>query len=144
MNGIPCPHVIACCNRLKLKANQFVSDWYKKDKYLLTYDQALECHRGQEMWVNYQGKKLEAPVMRCRPGRPRRNRFKCRDEIQRVSKDKERLKRTGKIMHCRNCQSAGHNVRTCPKRVDGASTSNKSVSYAFSSYLFNFLVTILI
>lgn len=119
LNGIPCPHVIACCPKAGLQPVDVVSDWYKKEKYLLTYEKPLECTRGPEMWVNYEGEKVEAPVMRCKPGRPRVNRFKCRDEIVKIPNGKAKLTKIGVTMHCGNCKSSTHNIRTFPTKGNG-------------------------
>lgn len=116
LNDIPCQHAMACARQYGFQPATLVSDYYSKDKYIKTYEPLLECTRGPEMWNDYAGEKIEAPVMKSKRGRPKVKRYKCRDEIRRVSKTKTVLSRKGITKHCTICKSESHNKRTCPNK----------------------------
>ncbi|GLT87282.1 hypothetical protein SLE2022_053720 [Rubroshorea leprosula] len=68
------------------------------------------------MWNNYDGEKLQPPMMKRRSGRPRNKRRKPKcGEPQKFKKGMLTvLSRHGRKMHCKLCGNEGHNKRGCP------------------------------
>lgn len=117
LTGVPCAHLVRCCLHKGWEPEDFISPYVKKYMYRLAYERPIEVTRGREMWANYSGPKLEPPIFKRRPGRPKKNRIPSTGELRRdkggrkfawVSKD-------GIKMRCSHCQVQGHNMRTCPK-----------------------------
>lgn len=122
LSGIPCEHVVSCAHIRKRKVEEFVSKYYKWDNYVAAYGTPIECTKGLEMWYDYKGERSEPPLMKRRPGRPRRNRIKPKGgEIK-----KTKVRGHERVMHCSSCGGEGHNRRGCP--------SNKSSDQADKSF----------
>ena len=50
LNGIPCPHAVACISHKDEEPEDWVSEWYKKEMYLKTYAYQIFAIRNQEEW----------------------------------------------------------------------------------------------
>lgn len=116
LSGIPCQHALACVKQHGCKPEDLVSPYFTTEMYIKTYQDELECTRGPEMWSNYDGEKVEAPVMVCGPGRPRKTRFKCRGEVKKVGRNKTVMSRVGQKLRCSVCRSEMHTKRKCPHK----------------------------
>lgn len=64
------------------------------------------------MWPETSNPKVEPPVVRKMPGRPRKNRKNELGEVPSSGK----LPKRGKTMSCSACKSKNHNIRTCPNK----------------------------
>lgn len=132
LSGIPCQHVACCANDRGRKVEEFVSDYYKIDKYLAAYGTPLECTRGSDMWDDIEGEKPEPPVMKRRPGRPRKNKMKPKGgEIKKTKVKGARVEvwsGHGRVMHCSECGGEEHNKRGCPKKGQSNSTNTAGES----------------
>ncbi|CAN1156141.1 hypothetical protein LINPERHAP2_LOCUS20779 [Linum perenne] len=120
LSGIPCVHAIASASYLR------------KDIYYWTDKAYTTCHAreaygfggipalpGQQAWEQADGLEIRPPMTRLMPGRPKKNRRKEMQELEvRPAKNGAGtvIRRKGIVMHCRNCNSRGHNARRCPNK----------------------------
>lgn len=106
--GVPCAHLARSC---------IDKGWKVEDFVRAAYEQPIECTRGSEMWEDYAGPKLEPPVFKRRPGRPKKNRIPSTGEIRKGQGGNKfaYLSRHGRKMRCGHCRVQGHNTRSCPK-----------------------------
>ncbi len=74
----------------------------------------------QEQWIPTQHDKLEPPVSRVAPGRPKKVRKRQVDD-RRDPKNPNRMRKFGARMKCSMCKGRGHNKRACPMRSTQAS-----------------------
>ncbi|GKU89134.1 hypothetical protein SLEP1_g3316 [Rubroshorea leprosula] len=116
LSGVPCPHALACIRYKRWRVKHYISDFYKKEKYLAAYAYPLQCIRkGTKAWKAVGEEELLPPPVRSMPGRPRRKRRRHKGEPQRMKKRKLRkLTGKGRKMTCKVCGNEGHNRRTCP------------------------------
>ncbi|XP_065851814.1 uncharacterized protein [Euphorbia lathyris] len=110
LKGIPCAHVVAALHKQNLDPINFVSHWYRKEKYGLTYGHFIQPVLNMKMWPSSTNPPIHPPEIRKMPGRPKKNRRKDRDEIKKIGK----LSRRGATMTCTNCKNQGHNRKGCP------------------------------
>lgn len=118
LTGVPCAHVCRCCLERGWDPEDYVSPYLRKDKYILAYQRPIDCTRGPEMWEDYQGPKLEPPIFKRRPGRPKKNRIPSTGEVKTGTSKGSKfawLGREGTRMRCGNCNELGHNIRGCPR-----------------------------
>ena len=50
LTGIPCAHAVAAIHDRRMQPLHFVSHYYTREKYLQTYELALEALRGEDYW----------------------------------------------------------------------------------------------
>lgn len=114
-----------------MNVEDLVSEFYKRNKYTLTYGTPMDCTRGTEMWSNAEGEQLLPPVARRLPGRPTKNRKKDNDEPIKVKKGvAAKVTKEGKTTTCSRCGELGHNRRGCPKKPEGEDTFQKGTAAA--------------
>jgi hypothetical protein len=79
----------------------------------------------EDQWVRIGQDKMDPPVVKAVPGRPKKVRRRGLDE----PRNPYFIRKGGVIMRCSKCKSVGHNTRTCPKRktVSTPSSSRTSV-----------------
>ncbi|WOL00940.1 hypothetical protein Cni_G09653 [Canna indica] len=70
--GIPCKHVISCIAWMKDGPDKYVSDFYKREAYLKTYEHFMEPLRGKEAWPNVEGPHVLPPVVKNMLDRPKK------------------------------------------------------------------------
>ncbi|KAK1400714.1 hypothetical protein POM88_000319 [Heracleum sosnowskyi] len=101
----------------------FVSDFFKRDRYLQSYSQPLEAIKGDEFWEFQTTDPLLPPdipkKLRGRPKKLRRreeweggNRIRASQPIHQGS-DILRYTTT-RVMHCSVCGATGHRKNKCP------------------------------
>lgn len=127
LTGIPCAHAIAAIHDRRHRPVDYISDYYKRDKYLAAYSHSLEAIKGEEYWEIHSTDELLPPdIPKKLRGRPKRLRRKEQWEggnrsqampnivdgpvIQRFSN-----KRT---MHCSLCGDSSHRKTNCPTKGD--------------------------
>ena len=42
LSGLPCSHAIACIFKLGKYAEEYVPDWFRKDRYLVAYSEYIK------------------------------------------------------------------------------------------------------
>ncbi|GLU04917.1 hypothetical protein SLE2022_220450 [Rubroshorea leprosula] len=115
LSGVPCPHALACIRYKRWSVDDYISDFYKKEKFLAAYAYPLQCIRkGTKAWKVVGEEELLPPPVKSMPGRPRKKR-RHKGEPQKIRRGKLRkLTGRGRKMTCKVCGSEGHNRRTCP------------------------------
>lgn len=84
----------------------YVHTCFTIDVYKKAYSFGLQAINGERMWPKGIGYPVEPPKDRKMSGRPKKKRRRNKDEIDPANPNK--LKRTGIVMTCRNCNQQGH------------------------------------
>ncbi|XP_050238220.1 uncharacterized protein LOC126687706 [Mercurialis annua] len=126
LKGIPCAH--ACCAMARLKKNpdHYVSHWYSKETYLKSYAKFIQPVRGRKLWPQLNYPTILPPVIAKKPGRPKKNRRKDKDEPQKPTFGK--LSKKGVGMTCTLCKGQGHNKKSCNLRSRGSAQASVNVA----------------
>ena len=114
LTGIPCIHGIASIHYMKHSVEDYVDDFFKKDRYLNAYCYALVPLNGPSMWQEINENPVLPPPFRKMPGRPKVTRKKAPEENQNANRNK--LSRHGVSMRCKLCFELGHNKRGCLRK----------------------------
>lgn len=121
--GIPCQHAIAAIHSRRHQPTSYVFDYYKRDKYLATYNNFLEAMKGEEYWDFHSTDILLPPdipkKLRGRPKKLRREDWEGGSRSQTQAAKSVLLQRftNKRVMHCSNCRQAGHMVGKFPTRT---------------------------
>ncbi|XP_052620834.1 uncharacterized protein LOC128126766 [Lactuca sativa] len=110
LSGLPCVHACTAINHTHQNLLDYVSDWFKKEKYQLTYNASIVPLNGINLLVKTPYDKLLPPKERRMPGRPSIKRKRDKNEKQTKYPT---VSGKGKIKKCHNCLQEGHNARTC-------------------------------
>ncbi|KAH7857443.1 hypothetical protein Vadar_012735 [Vaccinium darrowii] len=121
LSSIPCIHAIAALNFLDYDIYDYVHDCYKVDTYPKIYSNLMNPINGRELWPPTYNPTLVPPDVEKRLGRPKKARRREPDEPS----DPTKLGKKGIKMTCRLCGKVGHNVRTCKKKTDAATTGGE-------------------
>lgn len=123
LTGIPCSHVIACSNWLRMPCEELVDPILKKGVYLAAYSGSIKPIRGERHWDKVEFPLLP-PNIKVGAGRPRKMRKKAPHERE----DKAgKLSKHGIQMTCSLCKGKNHNKRGCPThKNNGPATASTS------------------
>ncbi|GJR71706.1 transposase, MuDR, MULE transposase domain protein [Tanacetum coccineum] len=134
LSEIPCGHVIAVTRFLRLTdCVQYVSDWFKKDKYQGTYAESIHFLGDMQEWEfpSHIHPAIPPRMDNPQPGRPKNtNRIKSQGEEPRS-------------IHCSRCKQDGHKRDNCkisivnePRVNDQPAFyhQNQSYDHNFQSY----------
>ncbi|KAL4284915.1 hypothetical protein GQ457_16G025650 [Hibiscus cannabinus] len=121
LSGIPCCHAICAMYQENKRPEDYVSNWYSKEKYLAAYNHVLQPVRGKIFWPKTSGP-IQPPLVRTLPGRPKKKRKKDKDE------PKKGKTNPVKQMHCTNCRQPGHNKLSCLTKMSQGTTQNVASS----------------
>ncbi|XP_019178873.1 PREDICTED: uncharacterized protein LOC109174035 [Ipomoea nil] len=118
LSGMPCSHSICAIFHKGHQPDQYIHEWYSKERYLKTYHEVIQPINGEQFWPRTEGDEIHAPVPRKMTGRPKKKR-KLEDNEKNKDKTKmsseiSKLSRKGRIMTCQICKGKGHNKRFCP------------------------------
>ncbi|PKU62284.1 hypothetical protein MA16_Dca027602 [Dendrobium catenatum] len=107
---LPCSHVVCCLAMLRRSHFDYVSPYYTRTNYKLSYSGEFHHIPNKEEWgennPNTSMIPLLPPNYRRRSGRPRTNRYRNTMD--------EAPPRSNRV--CRACHLAEHNRATCPTR----------------------------
>ncbi|CAI9299450.1 unnamed protein product [Lactuca saligna] len=110
ISGIPCVHAQAAIMYTQQDPVSYISSWFSKEKYMLTYGCNILPVNGSNMWVEAPYPKPLPPIERRMPGRPaikrKRHVSEHEDKFSQVSSK-------GITVQCTNCQQKGHNKVSC-------------------------------
>ena len=125
LTGIPCSHALAAIYNRRHQPNDYVSNFYKRDKYLASYSYPLQALKGVDYWEFY-GEDVMLPpeIPKKLRGRPKRLRRKEEWEGGTQGKKgntEEKVQRwsSKRVQHCSNCKKAGHRKPKCPDLQTG-------------------------
>ena len=102
---------MACIWHKQQDQIEYVSPWYKKEKYIKTYEHIICVVRPQEQWRRSPNRPIAIPKQMTQPGRPKRLRRLKHDEI--IPPSHMTMRRVGRPMTCLSCGQQGHNTRSC-------------------------------
>lgn len=112
---IPCSHVIAVCNLMRLDPRSYFSKYWTVDVSLKMYgSKTFRPVRDQPYWLPYNGQRIL-------PNRDRL-RGKGRPKVTRIRNEMDEWVESRPAQTCGLCGQQGHNRRSCG-RVGGPSTS---------------------
>ncbi|XP_074357152.1 uncharacterized protein LOC141696904 [Apium graveolens] len=130
IKGIPCPHAVAAIHDSRQQPTDFVSNYYKRDKYLASYNFSIEAVKGEEYWNYYSEEPLLPPELPKKlRGRPKRLRRReewesgsARVKNKNIISDVPQVQRysSGRIQHGSICRQRGHRKNKCPTISAGA------------------------
>ncbi|XP_076934335.1 uncharacterized protein LOC143600567 [Bidens hawaiensis] len=110
ISGIPCLHSTTAIYYTNNDPEEYVSDWFKVERFKETYKHYIKPVNGSKMWKSTSYIKPLPPKERRMPGRPSIKRK--RHETEKQGKYKT-VSTTGRHITCGNCGEIGHNVKTC-------------------------------
>ncbi|KAL4335326.1 hypothetical protein GQ457_07G003320 [Hibiscus cannabinus] len=120
LTGIPCCHAICAMFHDSKSPEDYVSEWYKKEKYMATYKHILQPVRGKKFWPKGLPPILP-PTVKVQPGRPKKKRTKAKDEPKKMKVGK--FTKAGARMRCSKCRTLGHNIQNCPQKSTNVASS---------------------
>ncbi|XP_074338078.1 uncharacterized protein LOC141675268 [Apium graveolens] len=128
LTGIPCEHAIAAIHDRRHQPVDYVSDFYKKHKFLASYNFPLEALKGEEFWEVHSTDELLPPDLPKKlRGRPKKMRRKEDWEggnrvqgSQTVSGPVMQRYSNKRVMHCSLCGDSSHRKTNCPTKKNGA------------------------
>ena len=112
LSGLPCSHAIACIFKLGKYAEDYVPDWFRKDRYMVAYSEYIKPVPGIHFWPDTSNlSRILGPLPKKMPGRPQKKRIRASHEHNSGTK----ISRAGAVMTCHNCWERGHNKKGCKK-----------------------------
>ncbi|XP_063949919.1 uncharacterized protein LOC135152758 [Daucus carota subsp. sativus] len=130
LTGMPCQHAIAAIHSRRHNPTDYVSDYYKREKYLAAYKHSLEAMKGEEYWDFHGGEIMLPPDIPKRlRGMPkklrRREAWEGGSRSQTAPSQGVLLQRFSnkKVMHCSNCGDASHRLAKCPTMGKDSATT---------------------
>ena len=114
---IPCSHVIAICNYMRLSYVHLIDEYYKLSHLKLCYECRFHPIQHPDYWPELSFTEVHPNANLLREhGRPKTSRI--HNEMD--------WREAGTKVRCGICKGSGHNKRTCPLRNLGASSSSHS------------------
>ncbi|GKV06937.1 hypothetical protein SLEP1_g18754 [Rubroshorea leprosula] len=107
LTGIPCRHAMVAINARKEKAEDYVSHWYRKEKFKAAYEYAVPVTERMNQWEKTGMPPVQPPPARKMPGRPKGKR------VLEEWEGHTNMSRKGRQMTCQKCFQKGHNSRKC-------------------------------
>ena len=122
LTGILCAHVIHALHHLKTDPKPFISHWYSKSTYEVSYQFPLQPIPSKKFmrWEEFEA--IEPPLVKKMLGRPRKKRIRSSNESNRNTKFCK-FSRKGQRQHCRICHQEEHNRVNCPNKGQQVSFS---------------------
>ncbi|XP_074366751.1 uncharacterized protein LOC141707468 [Apium graveolens] len=122
LTGIPCAHAIASIHDRRHNPIDYVSDYYKREKYLASYNFSIQAMKGEEFWTMQSCEEVLPPdipkKLRGRPKKMRRreaweggSRSQASENVGGIQRFSNR-----RVMHCSVCGSEGHRKNKCPSK----------------------------
>ncbi|GKD95397.1 hypothetical protein Tco_1375234 [Tanacetum coccineum] len=115
LTGIPCAHGCAAIYFLHKDPDKYVSDWYRKSMFVSVYQHFIHPLDGMDQWAPTEYQNPLPPVITRMPGKRRTKRRK--DASEGNDKNRTRVSRVGRVIHCTNCHQEGHNRKGCKSSV---------------------------
>ncbi|KAL4291477.1 hypothetical protein GQ457_14G016360 [Hibiscus cannabinus] len=120
LTGIPSCHAICAMFHDSKSPEDYVSEWYKKEKYMATYKHVLQPVRRKKFWPKGLPPILP-PTVKVQPGRPKKKRTKAKDEPKKMKVGKFTKARAR--MRCFKCRTLGHNIQNFPQKSTNVASS---------------------
>ncbi|XP_058777048.1 uncharacterized protein LOC131651395 [Vicia villosa] len=117
--GIPCRHVVAALGFRQQNPEDFVHEYYTRDRYTMCYGFSISPINGTDMWPEVESEELLPPNYKKGPGRPRKLR------IRESGEEGARRRLPGVSYRCTKCDKVGHNVKTCKSKRQNQSAMKR-------------------
>ncbi|ONK63377.1 uncharacterized protein A4U43_C07F14500 [Asparagus officinalis] len=112
VSGIPCCHAVAVIYAIRANPEDFVAEWFTKEKYIHAYTPVLHPIRGMRHWPRSKLQPLLPPM--TEKSKDKENNKKRRKDPEEAIAKGSKLSRKGYTVTCKVCKVVGHNQRTCP------------------------------
>jgi len=76
VTGLPCCHAIACIKNQSIDIDQYVPDWFRKEKYEACYMPIIYPANRQALWRRTEYADLQPPPIKRQPRRPKKKKKK--------------------------------------------------------------------
>ncbi|XP_076921987.1 uncharacterized protein LOC143583616 [Bidens hawaiensis] len=110
ISGLPCLHSVSAIYYIYSDPEDYVSDWFRVEKFKETYTHYMKPFNGSKMWKSIPYIQPLPPKERRMQGRlsikRKRHKTKKQGKYKKVSTN-------GRYMTCSNCLEKGHNIKTC-------------------------------
>ncbi|XP_058753901.1 uncharacterized protein LOC131627090 [Vicia villosa] len=103
--GILCRHACAALAYRQQKPEEYVDDYYSRQKYALVYSVPISPINGMDMWPIVEAGELNPPLYKKGPGRLKKLRFR------ELGDGGTRIRRVGVTYRCTKCDQMRHNSR---------------------------------
>ncbi|XP_022862581.1 uncharacterized protein LOC111382776 [Olea europaea var. sylvestris] len=80
-SGIPCAHAVSGTLSKRIDIDEFVDEYYKKERYLMAYNPVIQPMSGPELWPELGKHPLKPPVKKKQAGRPKKLRKRSQTEL---------------------------------------------------------------
>ncbi|KAJ1429493.1 Zinc finger, CCHC-type [Sesbania bispinosa] len=101
---------------------------YSTETWRRTYEPYIEPLTGPESWSKTGLPPIEPPVIRKRPGRPKKRRNKSNDESLSLPGAGHKMRRVYGDICCSRCGQEGHNIKGCPKTKEEQQKTNEAMA----------------
>lgn len=136
ISGVPCEHAYGVCLDAGIDVENYISDFFSTDIWRDCYETANKPMVGPKEWMTSNYRLITAPPEPVLPGRRKKTKKsyerikgvdspkkgkgkgkqkKMKPQNQKSFKEKEKLTRKGRTIHCSKCGEAGHNAAGCKK-----------------------------
>ncbi|XP_058726866.1 uncharacterized protein LOC131598245 [Vicia villosa] len=112
-------HVVAALGFRQQNPEDFVHQYYTRDRYAMCYEFAISPINGTDMWPEVESEELLPPNYKKGPGRPRKLR------IRESGEEGDRRRLPGVSYRCTRCDKVGHNVKTCKSKRQNQSAMKR-------------------
>jgi hypothetical protein len=142
MTGIPCSHAISAIYKSKQQAEDYVSDFFKKEMYLEAYNPVVYPVPGEDLWIPTPSPDIDPPIFKVDLGRKQYKRRKGKFEPP-----EPRVSSRMATITCSNCALAGHRYTNCSQPLKPALLARKNQHQVTHEYisqhlqLFNILLS---
>ena len=68
LTGIPCEHACCCLSTIRIPAEMYVHDYYKKDTFLAAYGHLINPVPGEQFWPEVNANEIQPPKVKVPPG----------------------------------------------------------------------------
>lgn len=121
LTGIPCSHALAAIYDRRGQPVDYLSDYYKRDKYAAAYAFPLTALKGVDYWDFHDDEVLLPPELPKKlRGRPKR--LRRREEWEggtqgkaKVTEEQVQRWSSKRVHHCSKCKKPGHRKPKCPE-----------------------------
>ncbi|KAK8661724.1 hypothetical protein V6N13_091320 [Hibiscus sabdariffa] len=124
LTGIPCCHAICAMYHDSKEPQTFISEWYTKERYLVSYKHVLQPVKGKKFWLKREDDPIGPPKLKVMPGRPKKKRRK--DKSEPVKQKYGKLSSAGFKITCSNCKQVGHRKNKCTNPGQASQSDNNA------------------
>lgn len=112
LTGIPCTHAISAILKMRKRPEDFLSEFYEVENYMVMYGKNMNHIQGRKFWDKEgEGMVLPPNIVKRTKGRPKTARRRDASEGSRKS---FRSSRQGLSQKCSHCGSGEHRMPNCP------------------------------